>query len=398
MPKTNQKRYDGGMHKGTGPANREEGAVAIFTAIFFLLLVSVITIGFLRVMLQEQSQATDNDLSQSALNSAQAGVEDAKRVIKWYGDNCPANGDCSDVQTALASSMVSCDAIYDSGKVQDNVGGFDNILPDNAGVQVSGDGSFNQAYTCLSVRMNTPNVPGTAKEGKSEIIPLKAVGPFNTVKLRWYSSKDTSGTNAQLTTGSMGFSSKAAWPAYRPSVMRVELIRHPANNFKLSDVSGQTLFLYPNRKVATDSLAFSDDIRTPPENTQLNPKLASCSNSVRPGSMYYCEVDLRRDGSLSLFSPTDTYYLRITSLYKNADYDLSLYASGTPVEFNGVQPIVDVTGRANNVFRRMQVGVRADVNAIFPENAVETAQQLCKTFRVTSSESDFNGASCAPSP
>ena len=50
-----------------------------------IIILGIITLGFTRLMLSQATQTTNNDLSQSAYDSALAGVEDAKiSVIKYH--------------------------------------------------------------------------------------------------------------------------------------------------------------------------------------------------------------------------------------------------------------------------------------------------------------------------
>jgi hypothetical protein len=68
---------------------------------------------------------------------------------------------------------------------------------------------------------------------------------------------------------------------------------------------------------------------------------------------------------------------------------------GSTVNFNGVQPVVDSTGRANDLFRRVRAHLGlGDSSFPYPTYAVDVANDLCKNFSV-----DIDGAhpgGCTP--
>lgn len=72
--------------------NFKKGGVSIFIVIVVGVLVSIMSASFLRLMFRDQEQASKLDLSQSAYDSAQAGVEDAKRFLRIFRSACGPSG------------------------------------------------------------------------------------------------------------------------------------------------------------------------------------------------------------------------------------------------------------------------------------------------------------------
>ncbi|HRQ86583.1 MAG TPA: hypothetical protein PLY16_00565, partial [Candidatus Saccharibacteria bacterium] len=82
--------------------------------------------------------------------------------------------------------------------------------------------------------------------------------------------------------------------------------------------------------------------------------------------------------------------LRLTSLYNASHFRVSLLKNGSVVQFNGVQPEIDSTGRASDLFRRVATRVDLiDTSFPYPSAAVQTTGDFCKSFIVTGSTDDY---------
>lgn len=387
----------------------QTGAVSIFVVIFTALLVMTISVGFVRLMVDGQRQATTFDLSRSAYDSAQAGVEDAKRALVMYRDRCQGSGaasitpECLALQRALTGE-AKCDTLQQAG-IAGSAGDKEVLIR-----QTEGDEVFQQAYTCVKVQMNTNDYIGELPVGTSRMIPLRAIGSYNEVVVEWYSQADLqdAGESAGVRTIDLPADSSlpklADWPANRPAILRAQLIQY-GNSFTLSDFdkkddgksNARTLFLLPN-EIGRDRLSFADDVRQASVSGAL--QQVSCDRTFSSATVdrrYACKATIALPEALGATDGQRTAYLRLSSLYNNnTTFSIKLQQSGTAVAFNGVQTMVDSTGRANDLFRRVQSRIEIGNSSFaYPESAVEVSGSLCKTFLVTDNPADYTEGLCA---
>lgn len=382
--------------------NKQRGSVSLFVVIFAALLIITVTVAFIRIMLQDQMQATSNDLSKSALDSAYAGVEDAKRAVIHYQQECPAgpstNAVCDD-WTDLMNGK-NCDA------TQKVLGTVSSVV--NGEVQVGNDVNLNQAYMCVNVKLDTPEYINTLLPGVSQVVPLKANKPFDTVTIEWFSRSDldrssvVGGTKPIVLTTSSLLKKKINWSPQTPSLMRAQLLQF-GQNFTMDDfdianstkANTATVFMMPFPDSTTnykgDKLDFAIDYTS---GALQQVKCDSSFTSVGGAGNYGCKVALK----LPLINNRKGAYLRLQTPYNaQTNYRVTLSNSSTPVLFSGVQPEVDSTGRASDLFRRVVTRIDSKNNFAYIEGALDIEGNLCKMFTVGERPEDYKpGTTCTP--
>ena len=375
----------------------QRGAVSLFVVVFATLLITVLTVGFVRIMLTDQQQAMSNDLSQSAYDSALAGVEDAKRALLACADG--SDTACAAIEAGECTTLLDAGVVAFSGQ---DASSTEVLIQSTIG---DGSQNLNQAYTCVIVEPNTKDVLQPLGVNESIMVPLRGVGPFADVQVSWTTSTDTAGDPTYYNNSvTLPSADSGEWAPSTPSLLRAQLVQFADDGFTLDDFNvtdsgsnANTLFLYPTAGMATSPVSefsFVSDVRQVAG--QNEPKSVSCVPS-------YVTRDYACSAILSLPTPVGgdasgadrQAYLRLNALYNATNVKLELLNGSTKVLFDNVQPEVDSTGRANDLFRRVQARVRLDSNFAYPESAVDVSGNLCKNFLVTNTPTDYEN-SCTP--
>lgn len=379
----------------------KKGAVSIFAVIFSTLLLTVLTVSFMSLMISAQQRAINSDLSQSAYDSALAGVEDAKRVVRAC-----ANGNvdaCSALEAASDCQVVA------RAEVNGSVDQPETVIASNS----SSGQSFDQAYTCVNIAMDSVDYLFEAQSGRAHVVPLRATRPIKKITIEWFTLEDNNNAPARTPTSSPASSTSlppiASWNSSAPSLIRAQLIT-PGESFSLSSLdessSSRTLFLRP----ATMSNGTTSGM--PTANIQVSqaaqPRATSgdgaYANSVSPvvcsssyaNNGFSCSVtlDLADDQVIST-GASNNALLRIDSLYKGANVRVTLHSQdGAEIKFDNVQPVVDSTGRASTLFRRVEARLRMGTDFPYPSYVADVQNNLCKNFSVD--DTGVISAGCNP--
>lgn len=413
-------------------ADRESGQASMVTVAMFMMLFAAIAVSFTFVVISASRQALNDSLQSSAKAAAESGVEDAKRLIVYCYNKRQLGGGyssaddqklCSQVIGKLSDELegMKCDYILEQMKnkagidgveEEDNGRGYRVRVGDNSG----GKNENNEYYQCLKIATKTDNYQGIVDNlGKSVIVPLRVVDTQNraavidSLKIEWHRNvAGSDGDNQAEMNGAEGTGLPPAniWTkSNRPAVLRVERVGVPKNNFTLDSLAENdtALTLRPsvNKKVGNYRLGdykprypFNDRDKIAPNSQYYDQHgnktapiaEAACTDGGGSNNEYACKTTFYGD-------PLDTvntdYYLRINAIYRSTHFKITAYdKNGKKLYFDGVQPLVDVTGRSSDSFSRIQARLKpsfdknADSTNWWPEYVIDTNGKVCKDIEV----------------
>lgn len=368
------------------PNNPQSGIAAIFTVVFFTILISIIILSFVHIVSQDQRQVTNNDLSNSAYDSAEAGTEDAKRALEKYRQEC--------IKTALPGANCGSGGLYAnalSGSSCSSFNQLESLLHLNLqGSEVkvatnSQDDSLEQAYTCLKIELQTDDYVRTQDANQTILVPLKTVNneEFPYIELNWFNKNDSPSRSVPSDTSNFELPEAKDWPNTRPPILQAQIIAVNRNAPNITDIdnSAKSVFLYPSSAAPSSNIDVSgaDAAR---RSQKYSPVAAQC---VTTDAQYSCSVRLENFEPLS-GGPYD-YYLRLMPAYNSATVQVRLLSAdptADPIKFDGVEPVVDSTGRANNVYRRIvsRIAFEDELTSLNGGAGFDITQGLCKQFEI----------------
>ncbi len=406
------------------PADRESGQASMVTVAMFMMLFAAIAVSFTFVVISASRQALNDSLQSSAKIAAESGVEDAKRLIvycynKRSGDSYTtpdAQQLCPKVIGKLSTELegMGCDEIlepmHDNGTIssvekEDNGRGYRVRVGDNSG----GKNENNEYYQCLKIATKTDNYQGVVNNlGKSVIVPLRVVDTKNQaavidrLEIEWHRNvTGNDGDNPAEMNGANGTGLPPAgtWNnSNRPAVLRVERVGVPKGGFNLNDLAGNdtALTLRPSE---------SGNGKGGYRLGNYEPQYPSSNkDKIAPNSQYhkgvpiveaYCQSGSNKEYACkTIFNKeslyTDkTYYLRINAIYRSTHFKITAYdKQNNKLYFDGVQPLVDVTGSSSDSFSRIQARLKpsfdknADSTNWWPEYVIDTNGKVCKDIEV----------------
>ena len=188
----------------------KKGAASFYIVAFATLILMIIATSFAAIIISEVTRTSNDDLSQSAYDSALAGVEDAKLAFYNY-NNCVSQG-ATAKRPLTAVEAKTCDAIVlfmENGMNDDEEIGYHScdmvsmILgrvalgdPNDDGTMVqessAGGNNMMQYYTCTKIMTSLRDYRATLSSSQEmRVVKVKFDGvdanDIESVRLSWYS-------------------------------------------------------------------------------------------------------------------------------------------------------------------------------------------------------------------
>lgn len=360
----------------------QKGLVSIVVTLIVILVISLIVIGFSRLTRRSQQQTLDKQLNTQSLYAAETGVNDAVEVLKQK----LAAGDSG----FLNANYTDCDDFMTAANLNDPINPK-NVL-DSSGQGVS--------YTCLIVDP-TPSTLTYQNVASLDyrVVPVKSKdgSSIRTIQVSW--ENPANAADPEPCTNLPSDLPKAdGWTCKNP-LMRIDLISESSTKSITSlreEEFNATFFAYPDID-GSGSTSFPAVSST--NRGRMVPARCDDSGSHR----CTISIDPRRllpFCGATCYAESDFYYLRLAPIYGIANIDVSatdaVGGGGTKQELTGAQAVIDATGKAQDVLKRIQVHASLFNSNRAPFFALQTATNLCKLLEVDSSGGNTIDATNCP--
>ncbi len=336
---------------------QEEGFASIVIALTMIIVLALLVVGFAQLARKEQQSALDKQLSAQAYYAAETGINDVRKLIDEGTINSVTNvgtDECLKGAAIDATKNINTDTGVAYTCVIANMSPkelrFDGLLADTskiANFQTVNDSGAQVALSSLKIEWSS--------EGSSALPSGSSFLPLNDWKNNHY-----------------------------PSVVQFALTPYTASggaarNALISNTA--TTYLYP---ASTPSVSNYAALKGTGSGTISK---ATCSGGK-------CSVTMT---GINAAGSVDNYLIHLINMYVKSNVTITgKDTTGNDVRFKGAQAMVDVTGKARNVLKRLQVRIPLNSSVNLPGYALE-AQNICKRMETEPNSTTFSVPSGAGS-
>lgn len=355
----------------------QEGFAAMVVALVLVLVLSLITVGFAQLMRSNQESALNKQLSGQAYYAAESGINDAAQAYA-AGYTLPKTTCPALTSSATGANYLSTSTVNTSTNTS-----IACLLTDPTPSDIQ--------YDVLQSQANVIEAQGCSATSTTN--PVSGCGGYSASNVGYinFSWNDNSGSAAVAPSCSNVYpeaqttSSDTAWPY--ENILRIELIPIGAGNITRSSLvsSTYTAFLCPGG--ASSQAAATYTVNSGASGANSGAVLSGYCNTSVGSPPYNCNISLNV-GSLS----DATYFIIMKGVYStqiDATITMKDTASPTPNNLNigDAQMIVDSTGQAQNVLKRIEARVPETSQYNMPDAVVQG--EVCKQLQLVPSSSQL---------
>ncbi|MBO4813130.1 hypothetical protein J5491_03205 [Candidatus Saccharibacteria bacterium] len=423
----------------------KKGAASFYVVAFSTLILVIVAASFATIIISEITRTSNDDLAQSAYDSALAGVEDAKLAYAAYEGclqaedeirpneemSCPQvinlvktgnaqlnNPDSNNDDTNNANSDNKgdkCDMVSSIlGRTVNEEDGSVTISESSNGK--GEDNGMLQAYTCVIIKTDLSDYRSSVSSSNPvKLVPVKLsddssvkAKDIKSVVISWSSDKEVGIPKFNNFRDKDVVFPSATLMTSAPPTIGVSLIQTGGESFSMDSftvtqgdqTNRGTVYLVPTniekskRTGSSDTYYDTESNVVPKEGflysndktatNQNKPYLVYCDSKAANGFM--CSATLQLPDPIGGDRNKDTFYFTVSLPYGRpatsfsmtfctGDNDCTVHSGTTEdpdkddegeiVVLNGSQVAVDSTGKANDLFRRVEVRLEPR-NTSFP--------------------------------
>jgi Tfp pilus assembly protein PilX len=318
----------------------EQGFASIVIALIMIIVLALLTVGFAQLARREQQSALDKQLAVQAFYAAESGINDAYKAISDGAITSTTSGVDTNPSQCLSSTLPSPDSFSSSVNPTTDVG-----------------------YTCLMINLQPQSLSKDVAEGTAWTTVFSTneatTNPID-LTINWHNDHNLSKTPKNGP--SDGLSPEGTWSAQAVLQFSITPLSSTFDRSSLIN-STFTAYLYPS-SVSPNTVVYSN---LPASQAPI--VSGSCSTTD-------CSVTLTGIPSDSAYAINTLGYYDSAIVTITADDPAS---STTPLKLLNSQAIIDATGQARNVLKRIEVTVPIHPPLFTPNYALE-AQDICKRF------------------
>ena len=441
--------------KGNNKKNQKfmKGAASFYIIAFSTLILLVVAMSFAAIILSEVERTSNDDLSQSAYDSAMAGIEDGKLAYQKYMQ-CKNNGGerCSEIISLIENintdkitiennEVAYCDtvaAVLGRSANAETGTSVDEYQGSNVG------NNMQQKYTCTNLRTRTNYYEGSISSSMpARVIKLKfdngVINNVDQVTFSWKTEDDdVLSSFSNYKSGKVIFPSLTGLNAVAsPATMSIGLVQ-TNGTFRMDDferINGNNtnrglLYLVPTPRNSGGVNSIGQDAFAKSNNKTATHEPYKVNCDISSGNEYPCSVTIVIPKPVNGGDRNPNTFMMVVSApygQPKTEFKMTYRCSGgdcrsevkegsdsgvaqdkSLAKLDGVQIEIDSTGRANDLYRRIKARLESDTSAsgaylsiLGPleltgsNNGSSNSFNLKKTLTVTCEATrQFGGSNC----